>query len=140
VHLVDDKEDTMALKIVEEVTEWDVPYRQPNHVYLMSGDRALAYSRWGKDQPEYFSQPQRIDRRGRKFIDVKNNPWKFDLTVRTEPVEQPKGQVWRVSGSKGNEYVVSLDGGRWSCTCPGHGFRGRCRHVDELSASVQPQE
>ena len=132
----------MALKIVEEVTEWDVPYRQPNHVYLMSGDRALAYSRWGKAQPEYFSQPQRIDRRGRKFIDVKNNPWKFDLTVRTESevVEQPKGQIWRVSGSKGNEYTVSLDGNRWSCTCPGHGFRGRCRHVDELSASVQPQE
>ena len=132
----------MALKIVEEVTEWDVPYRQPNHVYLMSGDRALAYSRWGKDRPEYFSQPQRIDRRGRKFIDVKNNPWKFDLTVRTEiePAAKPKGQVWTVAGSKGNEYIVSLDSGRWSCTCPGHGFRGRCRHVDELSASVQPQE
>jgi len=142
VRLVDHKEHTMALKIVEEITEWDVPYRQPNHVYLMSGDRALAYSRWGKAQPEYFSQPQRIDRRGRKFIDVKNNPWKFDLTVRTEleAVEQPKGQIWRVAGYKGNEYVVSLDGGRWSCTCPGHGFRGRCRHVDELATSVQPQE
>ena len=132
----------MALKIVEEVTEWAVEYRQPNHVYLMSGDRALAYSRWGKAQPEYFSQPQRIDRRGRKFIDVKNNPWKFDLTIRTESevVEKPKGQVWTVAGSKGNEYIVSLDGSRWSCTCPGHGFRGRCRHVDELSASVQPRE
>jgi hypothetical protein len=132
----------MALKIVEEVTDWDVDYRQPNHVYLMSGDRALAYSRWGKGPPEYFSQPQRIDRRGRRFIEVKRNKWKFDLTIRTESevVEQPKGQIWRVAGSKGNEYVVSLDGGRWSCTCPGHGFRGRCRHVDELAASVQPQE
>ena len=127
----------MTLKIMQEITEWDVPYRQPNHVYLMSGDRILGYSRWGKSKPEYFNQPQRIDRRGRKFIEVKKNPWKFDLAVaiELETAEQPKGQVWTVSGSKGGEYTVSLDSGRWSCTCPGHGFRGRCRHVDELRAS-----
>ena len=95
------------------------------------------YSRWGKAKPEYFNQPQRIDRRGRKFIEVKKNPWKFDLTVTidSEPAEQPKGQIWTVAGSKGGEYTVSLGSGRWSCTCPGHGFRGRCRHVDELRAS-----
>ena len=127
----------MTLKIVEEVTEWDVPYRQPNHVYLMSGDRALAYSRWGKDKPQYFSQPQRLDRRGRKFIEVKSNRWKFDLKIRVEDenTEKPSGQTWTVSGSKGNSYTVSLSGGRWSCSCPGHGFRNRCRHVDELRAS-----
>ena len=61
----------MTLKIMQEVTQWDVPYRQPNHVYLMSGDSILAYSRWGKSKPEYFNQPQRIDRRRRKFIEVK---------------------------------------------------------------------
>ena len=132
----------MGLKIMEEITVWDVPYRQPNHVYLMSGDKAVAYSKWGQGPAEYFNQPQRIDRRGRKFIEIKNNKWKFDLTVRTdlEVSEKPKGQTWIVASSKGGEYTVSLDAGHWSCTCPGHGFRGRCRHVDELSASVQPQE
>ena len=125
----------MTLKIVEEVTTWDVPYRQPNHVYLMSGDRALAYSRWGKSKPEYFNQPQRIDRRGRKFIEVKKNPWKFDLgiSVETETVAKPKGQTWQVAGSKGGEYVVSLHNGQWSCTCQGYLFRRSCRHISELA-------
>lgn len=128
----------MTLKIVEEVTEWAVPYRQPNHVYLMDGDKVYAMSRWGKSKPEYFLNPSRIDRRGRKFIEVKTNRWKFDLTVRndSEVMAKPKGQIWTVAGSKGNEYTVSLDSGQWSCTCPGHGFRGRCRHVDELQAST----
>lgn len=127
----------MALKIVEEVTEWDVDYRQPNHVYLMSGDKALAYVPWGKGQPVYFKNFQRIDRRGRKFVEVKQNPWKFDLSIRIEEEEsaKPKGQTWTVAGSKGGEYIVSLDGGRWSCTCSGFQFRSRCRHVDELRAS-----
>ena len=131
----------MTVKIVQEITDWKVPYRQPNHVYLMSGDRVLAMSRWGKDEPEYFANPNRIDRRGRKFVEVKKNPWQFDLQidVESEPEQRPKGQIWTVSGSKGNQYTVSWDAGRWSCTCPGHGFRGRCRHVDEVSASVQPQ-
>lgn len=128
----------MEVKIVEEVTEWSVPYRQPNHVYLMAGDKIVAYSKWGKSKPEYFAQPQRMDRRGRKFIEVKGNRWRFDLSVsvEAEPVAKPTGQTWRVAGSKGDEYTVSLDRGRWACTCPGHGFRGRCRHVDELRASV----
>jgi hypothetical protein len=131
----------MTVKIMQEVTDWKVPYRQPNHVYLMSGDRVLAMSRWGEGRPEYFANPNRIDRRGRKFVESKKNPWKFDLRIAVDyEVEQkPKGQTWTVSGSKGNQYTVSWDSGRWSCTCPGHGFRGRCRHVDEVSASVQPQ-
>ena len=131
----------MALKIVEEVTDWDVDYRQPNHVYLMSGDRALAYVPWGRGKPVYFKNFQRIDRRGRKFVEVKKNPWKFDLsiTVEEEQTSKPTGQTWEVEGSKGSRYIVSLDSGRWSCSCPGHGFRGRCRHVDQLSASVQQQ-
>ena len=127
----------MTVKIMREVTEWSVPYRQPNHVYLMSGDRVLAMSAWGEEAPRYFQNPSRIDRRGRRFVEVKNNPWKFDLQISVESdVEQkPKGQTWIVVGSKGDQYTVSLSGGRWSCTCAGHGFRGRCRHVDELRAS-----
>jgi hypothetical protein len=116
------------MKILKEVTQWKVPYRQPNHVYLMDGDRALAYVRWGQGEPEYFATPTRIDRRGRKFIEV-NNDWGFKVTVRA-PAPEP-GQSWTVTGSRGDTYTVKLDAGRWSCTCPGHSFRGRCRHVNE---------
>lgn len=121
----------MTLKIMQEVTAWKVPYRQPNHVYLMSGDRVLAMSRWGKEAPEYFPNAGRIDRRGRKFIEIKHNSWRFDLTVSTEceDTQQPKGQTWSVTGSKGDQYTVSLLDGRWSCSCPGANFRGSCKHI-----------
>lgn len=125
----------MTLKIMEEITEWKgIEYRAPNHVYLMDGDKVYGYSKWGREKPQYMKTFLRIDRRGRKFVEVKTNKWKFDLTISTEaPVEsKPQGQVWTVQGSKGNAYTVNLDQGRWSCTCPGHGFRGRCRHVDEI--------
>ena len=132
----------MVLKIVREVTDWKVPYRQPNHVYVMSGDKILAMSRWGTEPPEYFANANRINRGGRKFVEVKQNPWRFDLSAAADLVEdqaQTQGETWTVQGSKGDQYIVSRDSGRWSCTCPGHGFRGRCRHVDEVSASVQQQ-
>lgn len=127
----------MALKIMQEVTDWVGFTRQPNHVYLMDGDRVYAVSEWGKAPPRYMKTFLRIDRRGRRFEEVTKNRWKFDLSIvpaESEPVK-PAGQTWRVAGSKGNEYEVSLTGGAWTCSCPGHGFRGRCRHVDELRAS-----
>ena len=129
----------MTVKIMREITQWRVPYRQPNHVYLMSGDRVLAMSRWGEQPPEYLPSQNRINLRGRKFLEIKHNQWGFDLdiTVAEEPGQHPKGQTWPVTGSKGDTYLVSLERDRWSCTCPGHGFRGRCRHVDALRASVQ---
>jgi len=131
----------MPLKIMREITEWSGFQRQPNHVDLMDGDRAYAYVPWGKGKPFYFRTFQRLDKRGRRFEEVQRNRWRFDLNLRIEAERpaQPKGQTWRVSGSNGNEYVVSESNGVWTCSCPGHGFRGRCRHVDELRASVQPQ-
>ena len=129
----------MALKIMREVTQWSgVEYRQPNHVYLMDGDKVYAYSKWGESEPQYMKTFLRVDRRGRKFEEVKKNTWKFDLTIAGEAEEahKPTGQIWQVQGSKGNQYFVNLNAGHWSCTCPGHGFRGRCRHVDELQVTV----
>ena len=123
------------MEAVREVTVWTgVEYRQPNHDYLLDGDRIVAYRPWGTDEVRVLSGKIKIDRRGRKFVEVKQNSWKFDLTLvaaKEEP-EKPAGQVWEVAGSKGNKYFVNLSAGHWSCTCPGHGFRGKCRHVDEI--------
>ena len=126
------------LKIYQEVTEWKgVEYRQPNHVYLMSGDRAYAYSRWGESKPEYFRNPTRLDRRGRKFIEVKKNPWGFDLKITMPEEERLQGETWQVRGSKGDIYTVSRLDGRYFCTCPGSTFRGTCRHVTELAQTAK---
>lgn len=129
------------MKILEETTVWqDMEQRAPNHVYLMHGDKAYAYAPWGTDAVVYLANPLRMDRRGRRFQEVTHNAWQFDVTMKvdSEPDPAPQGETWQVRGSKGNQYSVALVGGRWTCTCAGHGFRGHCRHVAEVSASVQP--
>jgi len=51
-------------------------------------------------------------------------------------------KVYKVKSSKGNAYyeVKMNASGSLECTCPGYGFRRRCRHVDyvmnELKASA----
>ena len=54
------------------------------------------------------------------------------------PVENAAEEfkTWNVKGSKGNEYVVTLDRGRWSCSCAGFSFRGSCKHVEAARAEV----
>lgn len=130
----------MALKIMEEVTAWDVEYPQPNHVYLMDGDKVYAYSKWGKEAPQYMKTFLRIDLRRRKFVEAKKNRWKFKFPVSVDQEEQvtsqPLGQIWQVAGSKGNVYTVNLHNGQWTCTCPGHQFRRQCRHVEELKVAA----
>ena len=43
-----------------------------------------------------------------------------------------KNKVYKVTSSKGDkEYEVSVSGsGDFACTCPGYGFRRKCRHID----------
>lgn len=39
------------------------------------------------------------------------------------------GMVWPVEGSKGNTYEVELHPKGFDCSCPGFGFRGKCKHT-----------
>ena len=45
--------------------------------------------------------------------------------------ESPVVKSWDVQGSKGNTYTVTYDGHVWGCSCPGFGWRRKCRHVTE---------
>jgi hypothetical protein len=60
----------MALEVLKEVTEWAVDYRQPNHTYLMKGERAVGYQKWHEGAPIYYTTKQKLDKRGRKFVKV----------------------------------------------------------------------
>ena len=51
-----------------------------------------------------------------------------DTQVEFEDVT-PSSQVRLVQGSKGNIYTVTNSAGKWSCTCPGFGFRRECKHI-----------
>ncbi len=105
------------MQAIREITQWRDVKRQPNHVYLMDGQRAVAYMAFGEGEPFYFKTGWTLDRRGRKFEPVEPNP--FDSEQASSLIE--------VKGSKGNSYWV--DPALKTCTCPGYTFRGSCKHV-----------
>lgn len=103
------------MKAYKEITDWDTP----NHTYLLDGTNLLAYIKHGESQPFYFKNPIKgFDKRGRKFIELDDNP--FTVTV--------SSSLREVKGSKGNSYFVNNI--EHTCTCPGFTFRGKCKHVE----------
>ena len=108
---------------VKETTVWKEVNTQPNHTYLLDGDKMVAYIKFGIGQPFFFKTPIRIDKRGRKFEELKKNPFKVVDTA-VNPA------IIKVQGSKGQTYTVNTD--ERSCSCPGYTFRGACKHITEL--------
>ena len=48
----------------------------------------------------------------------------------------PKKQAdkeWKVTGSKGDIYLVKRTNGHYTCQCPGFQYRGKCRHITECA-------
>ena len=39
---------------------------------------------------------------------------------------------WAVVGSKGAHYTVRANHGRYTCTCPGFGWRHKCKHIEQV--------
>ena len=108
------------MEAVVETTVWN-DSNNANHTYLLDGTKMLAYIKVGSTTPFYFKNPITIDKRGRKFVPVKSNPFK---------AVKEKSTIVKVSGSKGNVY--SIDTVDKTCTCPGYTFRGSCKHIKEL--------
>ena len=51
---------------------------------------------------------------------------------RFTPAQSPDVRTYEVQGSTGNTYTVTQDGDTWTCTCPGFGWRRKCRHINEV--------
>ena len=88
------------MEAVQEVTVWET-VKQINHTYLLDGDKLHAYIKMGTTEPIYFNKPMRFDKRGRKFVKLKTNP--FKVTVKSNLIE--------VKGSKGDTRKVGKDHG-----------------------------
>lgn len=118
------------MKWFAETTNWKDA--TPNGVYLLNDSKSkmYAFQPFGTGEIKVFRNPIRIDTRGRKF---QLNDVQYQTQVEEE---QPEGRVWTVKGSRGDAYKVSESNGSYSCSCSGFKFRARCRHVDEICASV----
>lgn len=110
------------MEAVREVTVWNCEFKQPNHDYLLDGDRIVAYRKWGQGEVIKCSGKIKMDRRGRKFVKLVPNPF--------EEADNKDSDVIEIKGSKGNSYFVNL--AEKTCTCPGFTFRGACKHVKEV--------
>lgn len=102
---------------LKEVTVW-ADGTTANHTYLLDGDNMVAYIKKGTTEPFYFKRPIKgFSRSGRKFEELKKNPFKVEV----------KSNLKEVIGSKGEKYFVDEEAK--TCTCPGFSFRGKCKHV-----------
>jgi len=115
----------------KETTVWEDGSTSINHTYLLEGDRMIAYMRSQTSVPFYFKTPIRIDRRGRKFELLEENPFEV-IAIPQVVVEQRDVDVVEISGSKGAKYYLNRI--QKTCTCPGYTYRGTCKHVKELEA------
>ena len=110
------------MRAVQEMTKWEGDI-QPNHKYLLDGDKMLAFLPAGSKTATYFKKPIVISRRGRVFVDLKKNPFEV-------PADAQSLVLIKVEGSKGAIYWVNPQ--NKSCTCPGFTYRGACKHVKDL--------
>ena len=100
----------------------------PNHIYLLteSNDRMWGYVPVGSNDLQIFKSPLPFDARRRKFKTVPNT-WGWippAITVQQNEVV--------VTGSRGDVYTVSLEGGKYACTCSGFRFRSACKHIEQV--------
>lgn len=122
------------MKVLKEVTNWDVDYKQPNHTYLLDGDKIVAY-RVHHDGEVRVSPSRKIklDQRYRKFEESKYvaADWPGVSASTTDPA------VKQVQGSNGKIYTIDLE--KESCSCPGFAFRGACKHIKQLKEERHAQ-
>lgn len=123
------------MQYLQEVTEWDVGYSLPNHIYYLSDDKrkAVGYIKAGTKKLVKFSKPLSFDTKGRKFIKVERKAEPDAVYFPKAVEEKPIGHVKQVEGSGGKIYFISKIGTRYSCSCPGFQFRHKCRHVEEMA-------
>ena len=107
---------------LKEITEWKVDFKQPNHTYLLNGDKIIAYRTWHKGQPIFCATKFVLNKRYRKFVEVDIS--QFGYVEQDTPDTKANTKI--VIGSKGDKYILNLD--EKTCTCAGFKFRGKCKH------------
>jgi hypothetical protein len=61
-------------------------------------------------------------------------PWSKDNSAPIEVKDR-----WIVEGSNGNKYTVTKIGDKFKCSCPGYGFRRKCKHSQRIAENEKTQ-
>ena len=124
----------MGISAYKEVTEWDCEYAVHNHTYLFDGkSNILAYAPRGGGAIVVLNHPIKLDNRRRKFVKVKHKA--LDKLAKTFTIEEESKSEypnWQVQSESGKTYIVSLIGNKYSCNCVGYGYRGKCKHSEQV--------
>ena len=63
---------------------------------------------------------------------------KYMVWDAAEPLPVTEERSWPVEGSKGNIYTVKcLQNDVWTCTCPGFGWRRKCKHIKATKSEAR---
>jgi hypothetical protein len=115
------------MEILQETTVWANP-KTPNHTYLISDSgKLLAYVKEGQTEVDIITSGVRFSKSRRTFKKVRNAA--LELLI-PKKVEDKTGFV--VKSDSGKTYNVLLQDGNYSCNCVGFGYRGKCKHVEQV--------
>ena len=60
-----------------------------------------------------------------------------DIKARRKPLVLPPIKTYKVPGSAGNVYTITIsENSKINCTCPGFTFRRSCKHTKKTSIGV----
>jgi hypothetical protein len=121
-------------EIIRETTVWDVSFRVQNHTYLLDArGYILAYAKSATGEITELKGKIRLDKRRRSFIRVKHDGLASLVHRRTE---KKSTRTFKVT-SKDKEYFVEFDSKKYSCTCTGFTFRGKCKHITAVMEKLK---
>ena len=135
-------QDSQMMKIVKEITAWNVEHRQPNHTYLLnSKGQIVAFAKWHGDEIDELKSRTYLDKRYRKFVED-NHPGLSKLIPKYDTQDTPEEKEFkpkydRTFNVKSGEkvYTVGLSNQNLTCSCTGFGFRRKCKHVEAVKKS-----
>jgi len=121
------------LEILKEITQRSTGSSVRNHTYLLEGNKLIAYAKFGTDEIVISKKQFNIDKRYRKFIS--DNHSGLSALIKKQKTD-PNTRVFKVqSGEK--EYFVTNKSEKYTCTCTGFNFRGKCKHIDAVVKKLQ---